>query len=75
MIRIHCATSPEYAEGERIVQAQTDEEGRFRIPLNPGKYTLHPESPHNYPFADEQTFTVEEGEYTQVTVKYDSGIR
>ena len=62
-------------EGERIVQAQTDEEGKFRIPLNPGKYTPHPESPNNYPFADEQPFTVEEGEYTQVTVNYDSGIR
>ncbi len=62
-------------DGERIVQAQTDEEGKFRIPLKPGKYTLHPESPKNYPFADEQPFTVEEGEYTQVTVNYDSGIR
>ncbi len=62
-------------EGEKIVQAQTDEEGKFRIPLKPGKYTLHPESPNNYPFADEQPFTVEEGEYTQVTVNYDSGIR
>ncbi len=62
-------------EGERIVQAQTDEEGKFRIPLKPGKYTLHPESPNNYPFADEQPFTVEESEYTQVTVNYDSGIR
>jgi len=62
-------------EGEKIVQAQTDEEGRFRIPLKPGRYILHPESPNNYPFADEQSFTVEEGEYTQVTVNYDSGIR
>ena len=62
-------------KGERIVQVQTDEEGRFRIPLPPGKYILHPESPNGIPFADKHSVIVEEGKYTQVTVNYDSGIR
>ncbi|NJC97120.1 MAG: carboxypeptidase regulatory-like domain-containing protein [Anaerolineae bacterium] len=61
--------------GERIVQVQTDEEGRFRIPLPPGEYILHPESPNRLPFAGDQTVTVVEGSFTQVTVNYDSGIR
>jgi len=62
-------------EGERIVQIQTDEDGRFSIPLQPGKYILHPESPNVMPFASEQTVVVEDGIFTQVVVNYDSGIR
>lgn len=62
-------------EGERIVQVQTDEDGRFRIPLEVGKYILHPESPNTLPFAQEQTVIVEEGKFTQIVVNYDSGIR
>jgi hypothetical protein len=65
-------TSP---KGERIAQVQADEEGRFRIPLGPGEYILHPESPNVLPFANEQTVVVEDGKFTQVVVKYDSGIR
>lgn len=62
-------------KGERIAQIQTDEEGRFKIPLAPGEYILHPESPNVLPFAGEQTVIVEEGNFTQVIVNYDSGIR
>lgn len=62
-------------EGERIVQVQTDEDGQFRILLQPGEYVLHPESPNVMPFAGEQTVVVGEGAYTQVIVNYDSGIR
>lgn len=62
-------------EGERIVQVQTDEEGRFKIPLLPGEYILHPQSADALPFASEQTVFVEEGKYTQVIVNYDSGVR
>jgi len=62
-------------EGERIVQVQTDKEGRFRIPLQAGEYILHPESPNVMPFAKEQTVVVEDGVFTQIIVNYDSGIR
>jgi len=61
--------------GERVVQIQTDEQGRFKIPLAPGEYILHPESPNVLPFAIEQTFVVEAGKFTQIVVTYDSGIR
>ena len=61
--------------GERIAQVQTDEQGRFRIPLEPGEYILHPESPNVMPFAAELTFTVEFGKFTRLVVNYDSGIR
>jgi hypothetical protein len=65
-------TSP---KGERIVQVQTEADGRFRIPLPPGEYILHPESPNILPFAQEQSFVVMESEFIRVDVKYDSGIR
>ena len=61
--------------GERIVQVQTEVDGTFKIPLAPGEYILHPESPNRMPFAQEQPFTVEAGRFTSLIVNYDSGIR
>ena len=63
--------------GREIVQFQTDEEGNFTVPLAPGEYILHPETPQGkpLPFANEQRFTVLPGEYTSLIVQYDSGIR
>jgi hypothetical protein len=64
-------------EGRRIVQFQTDEQGNFNIPLAPGEYILHPETPEGvpFPFADEQRFVILPGEFTRIIVLYDSGIR
>ena len=61
--------------GTRVTQFESDEEGYFHIPLSPGEYILHPESPNGIPFAEDQTFIVLEGEYTPIIVLYDSGIR
>jgi len=63
------------SNGREIVKIQTDAQGRFKIPLEPGEYILHPESPNVMPYASEQAFVVEAGKFTQVTVNYDSGIR
>ena len=62
-------------EGREIIQVETDEQGRFKIPLEPGEYILHPESPNVLPFASEQPFVVESGAFTQMIIMYDSGIR
>jgi hypothetical protein len=61
--------------GSMILQVQTDGQGRFRIPLAPGQYLLHPESPNGIPFAPDQAIVVGAGQYTQIIVHYDSGIR
>ena len=61
--------------GEKIAQIQTEETGRFKIPLEPGEYSLHPDSPSGMPFAGEQVFTAGPDQFTQLTVTYDSGIR
>ena len=63
------------SNGREIVKVQTDEQGRFKIPLEPGEYIMHPESPNVMPSAGEQSFIVESGTYTKITVNYDSGIR
>jgi len=64
-------------EGGKIVRVQADGQGRFRIPLAPGEYVLHPESPENnpFPYADEQSFVVYPGQFTTIIVRYDTGIR
>ncbi len=62
-------------KGEKIVQFQTDDQGRFHLSLPPGDYILHPESTGKYPRAPEQTFTVTAGKFTQLTVTFESGIR
>ena len=57
---------------------RSGKDGRFRVDLTPGKYKLTPMAPN--PGAPPrppgpQSVTVESGKYTQVTIKYDSGIR
>ena len=62
-------------DGVQITQFQTEADGHFKVPLVPGEYILHPESPNGIPFAGDQSFVVETGDYTQLIVNYDSGIR
>ena len=61
--------------GVEVMQFQTDAQGHFSVPLVPGAYSLHPESPNGAPFAGDQSFVVETGKHTRITVNYDSGIR
>jgi hypothetical protein len=61
--------------GLQIAQFQSDAQGHFSVPLVPGEYILHPESPNGIPFAGDQSFVVETGRYTPISVHYDSGIR
>lgn len=63
------------SNGIQIAQFESDEQGRFRVPLAPGEYILHPESPNGLPFAGDRSFIIETGRYTQITVRYDTGIR
>lgn len=64
--------------GEVVAQAETDERGWAAVPLAPGSYTVEavsgaamvppmPPGPAN--------FTVEAGQWTEVHLLYDSGIR
>lgn len=63
--------------GSQVADVHADDSGRFRIVLTAGTYELVPVSPHPGvpPFGKPQTITVVSGQYTRVTVEYDSGIR
>jgi len=62
----------------RIRTVTTDQEGRFRVPLNPGDYYLDPqptEPGQPLPAPIPQTVTVLPDQFVQITVEYDTGIR
>jgi hypothetical protein len=61
--------------GQTVTQFQSDANGNFHVSLNPGTYTLHPESAGAYPRARDLTVTVNPGQFTQLQITYDSGIR
>lgn len=60
---------------EEIARVDTDEEGLFSFVLEPGVYFIHPYSPSPYPIATDYQVTVAEGDWTEMTILYDSGIR
>lgn len=63
--------------GAPVTRIETNAEGKFRVALAPGDYLLRPETPGNRPMpnAQEQKFTVTTGQFTELQVTYDSGIR
>jgi hypothetical protein len=67
----------EDSDGEEAAHTESAGDGRFRVALPPGRYTLAPQSPDGaqLPYASEQQVEVRDGAYTSVTVAYDSGIR
>lgn len=61
--------------GEEVTSFTADSDGRFRVALEPGGYTLQPENGNPFPQADSQMVVVVAGNYTQVVIQFDSGIR
>jgi hypothetical protein len=62
-------------DGGLVTSVRSDAEGRFRIGLKPGAYTLVPESGDPFPTASPMDVDVLEGAWTEVTVSFDTGIR
>jgi len=51
-------------------------DGRFRVPLYPGTYLLHPlPGASGFPVSSPQTVVVQSGAFTELTISYDTGIR
>lgn len=63
------------AANNKVTQVQSDANGYFIIPLDPGTYTLHPISGQPLPIAGDQTVVVISGQYIQVTIQFDTGMR
>ena len=65
-------------DGNEVTTYKTGSDGRFRIPLEPGTYTVRAESlqPAGIArFAPLRPVTVPADGYTSVTITFDSGIR
>jgi hypothetical protein len=58
-----------------VATTRSDAEGRFRVKLAPGEYTIHPLETSGPPTAAPLDVTVRRGAYTRVTMAFDSGIR
>lgn len=60
---------------KEITKFTSDAEGNFKVSLTPGDYLLVPVSDSRSSFGKPQNVTVKEGEFTSVTIPYDTGIR
>ena len=63
---------------ETIKKIQTDEEGKFEVPLDAGNYTIIPESitfTGSYPVGEQKDVIIKSGEIAFVEIDFDSGIR
>ncbi len=60
-----------------VTKFQADQQGNFKIELDPEQYTVEPQTPKDsfLPYASSQDVTVVAGAFTTVTIQYDSGIR
>ena len=61
--------------GGVVTRVRSGSDGRFRVGLRPGRYTLRPESGDPFPSAQPQDVEVLAGEYADVTIHFDTGIR
>jgi hypothetical protein len=61
--------------GGSVATVRSEADGTFRVGLRPGLYTLEPRSGDPFPHARAEEVEVRAGEYTEVTILYDTGIR
>ena len=70
-------TVTRHGSADAVAEVETDAQGRFRIPLAPGSYVLHPVNTANavLPRAAVMPVSVEAGSFREVTIQFDSGVR
>ncbi|CAN5573149.1 hypothetical protein BH23CHL6_BH23CHL6_05530 [soil metagenome] len=62
-------------EGAVITRTTSGADGRFEVTLPPGEYIVTPEGGDPYPIAQPVSVSVGVGEYVEIQVNYDTGIR
>ena len=65
-------------DGREVARVETGSDGRFRVSLPPGEYTVGPppdQPRRRFPRGQEQTVKVLPGQFTRITVSFDSGMR
>lgn len=66
------------ADAREVTRFQTGSDGRFRVSLPPGEYRIGPPPEiqrGRFPRGEEQTVKVLRGQFTSVTIGFDSGMR
>ncbi|MFY9609786.1 MAG: carboxypeptidase-like regulatory domain-containing protein [Blastocatellia bacterium] len=66
------------AGGREVARFETGSDGRFRVSLPPGEYRIGPPPEthrRGFPRGEEQTVKVLPGQFTRVTIEFDSGMR
>lgn len=63
------------AENAAVARVASGADGHFEITLPPGDYVIAPESGDPYPIAQPLPVTVAAGQYVEIEVNYDTGIR
>jgi len=59
----------------KVTEVTSDASGYFRVPLAPGTYIIHPESPGVLPRGSEVVALVLPNQFTRQDIVYDTGIR
>ena len=62
-------------DGNLVKRVTAAADGTFQIDLPPGDYTIAPKNGDPYPTAPSQGVTVADGQYVEIQINFDSGIR
>ncbi len=65
------------ADGKEVLTFTTDEDGRFKVVLPPGDYTIVPaeDTPILRPSTQQKTVTVPKDAFTELRLVFDTGMR
>nr|MBN1228334.1 carboxypeptidase regulatory-like domain-containing protein [Anaerolineae bacterium] len=61
--------------GMEPIEIVTEEDGTFWVGMAPGEYVIEPQPGPGFASAGEVTVTVPEGEFVEVLIVYDNGMR
>jgi hypothetical protein len=63
------------SDGREVARTKAADDGTFSIALPPGDYVILPQSGDPFPTAQPMDVTVVPGQFAEVQINYDTGIR
>ncbi len=63
------------ANDNPVTEVQSDANGVFQVALQPGTYIIRSLTEGRFPVTPDQTVSVPDGQYVEVTIQFDTGIR